>query len=189
MKNNNKIIKNIPFIFFILLPIIMIIFRSNGITLMNNTYANLYLIIYAAISIKFIFGTNKNSKWLGIYVLIYVLFEFCTYTGSYESYKSPKNKNTVIVEYINVFPHAEKLKVYKRSFIILKKELVETPAAGSGDYKILWKGDSSVIVTGTPIASFRNSYENGSLDNHYKNMINEGTIELIFTEGILINIE
>lgn len=189
MKNNNKIIKNIPFIFFILLPIIMIIFRRNGITLMNNTYGNLYVIIYAAISIKFIFGTNKNSKLLGLFVLTYVLFEFCAYTGSYESYKSPNNKNEVIVEYIDVFPNDVKLKVSKRTCIIFKKELLETPTANSGDYKVLWKGDSSVIITGTPIASFRNSYENGSLDNHYKNMINEGTIELIFTEGMLIKIE
>lgn len=189
MKNNNQIIKNIPFTFFILLPIIMIIFRSNGITLINNTYANLYLIIYAAISIKFVFGTNKNSKWLGFFVFIYVLFEFCAYTGSYELYKSPKNKKTVVVEYIDVFPNDVKLKVSKRTCIIFKKELLETPVANSGDYKILWKGDSSLIVTGTPIASFKEYYENGGLDNHYKNMIIKVKFELLSSEGIMIKIE
>ncbi|EQB86106.1 hypothetical protein J2Z44_002631 [Clostridium punense] len=189
MKNNNKIVENIPFIIFILLPSIMIIFRRNGITLMNNTYGNLYVIIYAAISIKFIFGTNKNSKLLGLFVLTYVLFEFCAYTGSYESYKSPNNKNTVIVEYMDVFPNDVKLKVSKRTCIIFKKELVETPTANSGHYKVLWKGDNSVIVTGTPIASFRNSYENGSLDNHYKNMIKKGKFELFSSEGMIIKIE
>lgn len=189
MKNSNQIMKNIPFIFFILLPIIMIVFRSNGITLMNNTYGNLYVIIYAAISIKFIFGTNINSKLLGLFVLTYVLFEFCAYTGSYESYKSPNHKNAVIVEYINVFPNDVKLKVSKRTCIILKKELLETPAANSGDYRILWKGDGSVIVTGTPIASFKDSYENGGLDNHYKNMIKKGKFELFSSEGLIIKIE
>lgn len=88
-----------------------------------------------------------------------------------------------------MFPHAEKLKVYKRSFIIFKKELLETPAAGSGDYKILWNGDSSVIVTGAPIVSFKNSYENGSLDNHYKNMIIKGKFELFSSKGMIIKIE
>ncbi len=189
MKSKDITIKNILLMLLILLPIIMIVLEKNGITLMNNTYVYIYLAIYIGISITYVLLTNKTCNWLGIFVVAYLIFVCFSYLGSYVSYKSPSNKNTVIVEYINVFPHAEKLKVYKRSFIIFKKELVETPAAGSGDYKILWKGDSSVIVTGTPIASFRNSFENGSLDNHYKNMINKGTIELIFTEGILINIE
>ncbi len=46
MKKNNQIIKNISLTLLLVMPIIIIVLSSNGITLMNNTYVYIYGYLY-----------------------------------------------------------------------------------------------------------------------------------------------
>jgi predicted tellurium resistance membrane protein TerC len=63
MKKNNQIIKNTSLIFLILVPIILIVLSSNGITLMNNTYVYIYVAIYVGVSVTYVLVTNKTCNW------------------------------------------------------------------------------------------------------------------------------
>lgn len=189
MRRKHQIIKNISLTFLILLPIIMIVLSINGITLMNNTYVYIYMFIYIGASVTYVLVTNKTSNWLGIFVVIYLMFAYCSYTGSYESYKSPNNKNTLIVENETVFLNSTKLKISKGTCIIFKKELFQTPSTGSQGWSVFWRDNCSMVVTGNAVELFKILYANGALDRHYINMIKESKIELFSHEGILIKIE
>lgn len=189
MKSKDITIKNILLMLLIFLPILMIVLEKNGITLMNNTYVYIYLVIYLGLSVTYALVTNKTSNWLGPLVLIYLIFAFCSYTGSYISYKSPNNKNTVIVENETVFLNSAKLKVSKGTCGIFKKELFQTSSTCSQGWSVFWKDDSSIILTGPAVVELKDFYKNGVLDNHYINMIKESKIEILSSEGILINID
>lgn len=189
MKSKDITIKNILLMLLILLPILMIVLDKNGITLMNNTYVYIYLVIYLGLSVTYALVTNKTSNWLGPLVLIYLIFAFCSYTGSYSSYKSPNNKNTVIVESVSQFLYPTDLKINKRTCVIFKKEIIEIPDGGSRGLSVFWRDDSSIVVTGGGVEAFKDIYTNYTYNIHYRNMINEGAIELFSHEGMMIKID
>lgn len=193
MKKNNQIIKNIALIFLILVPIILIVLSGYGITLMNNTYVYIYVAIYIGVSVTYVLVTKKTCNWLGIFVVAYLIYVFLSYSGSYELYKSPNNKNTLIVDNETVFLNSTKLKISKGTYFIFKKELFQTPSTGSEGWDVFWRDDSSIILTGPAVAGFKDLYKHGTLDNHYINMIKESKIEILpdelSAEGILIKIE
>jgi hypothetical protein len=193
MKKNNQIIKNISLIFLILVPIILIVLSIYGITLMNNTYVYIYVAIYIGVSVTYVLVTNKNCNWLGIFVVAYLIYVFLSYSGSYVLYKSPNNKNTLIVDNETVFLNSTKLKISKGTCVIFKKELFQTPSTGSQGWDVFWRDDSSIILTGPAVVGFKDLYKHGTLDNNYINMIKESKIEILpdelSAEGIIIKIE
>lgn len=193
MKKNNQIIKNISLIFLVLVPIILIVLSSYGITLMNNTYVYIYVAIYIGVSVTYALVTKKTCNWLGIFVVVYLIYVFLSYSGSYVLYKSPNNKNTLIVDNETVFLNSTKLKISKETCVIFKKELFQTPSTGSQEWSVFWRDDSSIILTGPAVARFKDLYKHATLDNHYINMIKESKIEILAdelsAEGILIKIE
>ncbi|WP_017415921.1 hypothetical protein [Clostridium tunisiense] len=189
MKSKDITIKNISLMLLILLSILMIVLEKNGITLMNNIYVYIYIAIYIGLSVTYVLLTNKTCNWLGIFVVVYLIFVCFSYLGSYESYKSPSNKNKLIVENKTVFLNSAKLTVSKGTCGIFKKELFQTSSTCSQGWSVFWKDDSSIILTGPAVVEFKDFYKNGVLDNHYINMIKESKIEILSSEGILINID
>jgi hypothetical protein len=149
--------------------------------------------IYIGVSVTYVLVTNKTCNWLGIFVVVYLIFVCFSYSGSYVSYKSPNNKNTLIMENETVFLNSAKLKISKGTCVIFKKELFQTPSTGSQGRSVFWRDDSSIILTGPAVAGFKDLYKHGALDNHYINMIKESKIEILPDElsagGILIKIE
>jgi len=193
MKKKNQIIKNISLTLLFVMPIIIIVLSSNGITLMNNTYVYIYMAIYIGVSVTYVLVANKTCNWLCIFVVVYLIYVFLSYSGSSVLYKSPNNKNTLIVDNETVFLNSTKLKVSKGTCVIFKKELFQTPSTGSQGWDVFWRDDSSIILTGPAVAGFKALYKHGTLDNHYINMIKENKIEILpdelSAEGILIRIE
>ncbi len=127
--------------------------------------------IYIGVSVTYVLVTNKTCNWLGIFVVVYLIYVFFSYSGSYVSYKSPNNKNTLIVYNEPVFLNSTKLKISKGTCVIFKKELFQVPSTDSQGWDVFWRDDSSIILTGPAVAGFKDLYTHGALDNHYINMI------------------
>lgn len=84
------------------------------------------MVIYIEGSVTYVLVTNKTCNWLGIFVVVYLIFVCFSYSDLYVSYKSPNNKNTLIVENETVFLNSTKLKISKETCVIFKKELFQT---------------------------------------------------------------
>ncbi|MEG1256823.1 hypothetical protein [Clostridium sp.] len=191
MKNSRTIIKNVSLTLLFVVPIVLIIMASNGITLINNLSIYTYIIIYICIAI--IYVKMKKDKDIStvvfILVAIYSIVFLYNYIGTYEINKS-QNKNTIIVEQFddNFFggnPNGANAKFHKRVCVFFKKDL--NAPVFHGRYDIYWEQDY-IVIGGNAAKYFIESYETSEENSYFRNSLKNNNFEILPFNRIKINL-
>lgn len=191
MKKKNRIIKNISLTLLFVMPIIIIVMKSNGLTLMNNLYIYAYLAVYICIAIIYVkIKKDKNVlKFTLILVTIYSIAVLHNYIGTYEINRL-QNKNTIIVNhfydsFLGGDPDEINSKFYKRVYFFFKKDL-NAPTL-HGNYSI-YQEDEYILIAGDAAKNFIESYNASEGNSYLKNALKNNNFEILPDNFIKINL-
>lgn len=191
MKKINEIIKNISLTLLFVMPIIIIVIKSNGITLMNNLYIYAYLTVYICIATIYVkIKRDKNVlKFTLILVTIYSIAVLHNYIGTYEINRL-QNKNTIIVNhfydsFLSGDPDEISSKFYKRVYFFFKKDL--NAPTFHGNYSI-YQEDEYIIIAGDAAKNFIESYKTSEENSYFKNTFKNSNFEILPNNLIKINL-
>lgn len=191
MKKMNGIIKNISLTLLFVLPIIIIVMKSNGLTLMNNLYIYAYLAVYICIAIIYVKvkGDKNVLEFTLILVTIYSIAVLHNYIGTYEINRL-QNKNTLIVNhfydnFLGGDPDEINSKFYKRVYFFFKKDL-NAPTL-HGNYSI-YQEDEYIVVAGDAAKNFIESYTTSQENSYFKNTLKNKNFEILPDNLIKINL-
>ncbi|WP_346931087.1 hypothetical protein [Clostridium sp.] len=191
MTNNRKTIENISLTLLVLIPIVIIIMQSNGITIINNLCIYTYIAVYISIAATYV-KIKKDKDILKVVLILVAIYSIAVlhnYIGTYEIHKS-QNKNTIIVErfddsFLGGDPHERNDKFYKRVCFFFKKDL-NAPVL-HGKYDIYWE-DHYVVITGNAAKSFIESYQTSEENSYFKNTLKNSNFEILPFKGIKVNL-
>ncbi|MEG0309218.1 MAG: hypothetical protein RR636_14845 [Clostridium sp.] len=189
---NRKIIENIFLALLFVIPIVIIIMQSNGITLINNLCYYGYIGLYVCIAVIYV-KIKKDKNILQVMIILVAIYSIAVlynFIGTYEIKKS-QDQNTIIVErFDNRFfgsdPNETKIQFYKRVCFFFKKDL-NAPML-NGRYDIYWK-DDYIVITGDAAEYFIESYQNYEENSYLKNKLKDKNFEILSFDRIKIKCE